>query len=786
MLMNRCGFGSVLIGLTVCASGASAGPTDVARASLRLQSGDEKIVALAETAPANYAAVEGRREFTGELIVRPKGEIRGVSRAPAPTLRRAVDRVAPLIVRKAELTHEYLIRVPEGMNENELSAVLMATGDYEYAEPNWLVAPAGTTPNDPLFGSSWQHTRIESAAAWDLGTGDPSVTVAVCDTGVDQDHPDLQAALVSGYNARSRTAQADGGDVDDINGHGTFVAGCAAAIGNNATGVVGAGWGFTIMPIRVTNNTNGTANGFDILGGARWAAEHGAKAINASYSGGTSAAIQTAGLEIKAMGGLLFYAAGNDNTLLPDVYRPDYVIVASTTSSDNKSGFSNFGPPIDVAAPGSGVRSTTRGGGYGTSSGTSFASPIAAGVGAMIFSARPDLHPTDIQDILYAGADDLGAPGEDDLFGHGRVNTFNAVTIASTWVARIPLPIDDGFESLAIDPGVWVGGSGGEVVADAGSPALNLDGTDSLESAGTFGASLFGEIVVLTFSTRHEGVEAGESLVVEYLDAGDQWQTAATIVSDGADQAQPEAYEYVFEQGDLRNGLKVRFRAIGSDASDDWFIDDVFVGVFPGAVLPLADDFESGTLAPTRWAASAGAGVAGGGAGGSQALVLEAGDSATTSRVNGSVFPQTLYLSYKVASEGVPSGESLRVEFHSIADTYLPLDEVVSDGSGGAFEARVVALPITAYSSVLDIRFVADNASGAWRVDDMLLGFEPAPAACPADLAEPFGVLDFSDVLAFLGAFGAMEPAADLAEPFGVLDFSDVLAFLGSFGGGCP
>ncbi len=798
MRLNRCGLAASCIGLVMLcppALGASAepgspgqAPAEVARRHLVLQAGDGAIVDAALRAPARYAATPGVQEFTGELIVRPRREILGVSRAAPGTLRRALDRVGPLIVRKAELTHEYLVRVPEGMSENELSSVLMATGDYEYAEPNWMLWPADTTPNDPQFGSSWQHSRLQSAAAWDLETGNSSVIVAVCDTGVDQDHPDLQAALVSGYNARSRLAQADGGEVDDINGHGTFVAGCAAAIGNNGTGVVGAGWGFSVMPIRVTNRASGGASAFDILNGARWAADNGARIINASYSGGTSSSIQAAALEIKAMGGLLFYAAGNDNNELPDVDRPDYVIVASTTSSDNKSGFSNYGPPIDVAAPGSGVRSTRIGGSYGNGSGTSYASPIAAGVGAMITAARPDLHPTDIQDILYAGADDLGAPGEDDLFGHGRVNTFNSVTIAQTWIARIPLPIDDGFESAAIDAEVWTGGAGGEVVDDNGSGALVLDGSDSIESAGTHARSLSGLIGVLTFTARHEGVEAGESLVVEYLDAADQWQTALVMESDGTDQAAPEAYEYAFGQADLRNGLRVRFRAEGSDGSDDWFIDDVFLGEFAGATLPLADDFESGSLSPTRWGEVVGAGVAEGGVGGSRAMRIEASESATTALVSGSVFPESLYLSYSVRGEGVPEGESLLVEHRTLLGTYDTIDEVVSDGTDGAFEARVVELPILALISELDIRFshTGQAETGSWWVDDMLLATQPAPSACPADLAEPIGVLDFSDVLAFLAAFGAGEPEADLAEPFGVLDFSDVLAFLQAFGEGCP
>ena len=385
--------------------------TLIAARSLDLQPGDEQLLDHQPLTPIDFVEIPNERTFTGQLLVHArKGKVRTAS-----------ARVSPLTVKSSAFVNEYVINVPKGMSEGELAAVLLATGDYEFVEPNWLRYPA-IIPNDPQYGSSWQHTRLQSAAAWDLNTGSSDIIVAVCDSGVDLDHPDLVASLIPGYNSASNQTQASGGNVNDINGHGTFVSGCAAAKGNNNIGVTGVGWDFSLMPVRVTNNSNGTASSFNILEGARWAADNGAHVVNASFSGGTSASNNSTGAYLKTLGALLFWASGNDGSFISP-NRPDVVIVGSTTSSDNRSGFSNFGPAVDISAPGSSVRSTRNGGTYGNGSGTSYASPIAAGVGAMIYAVNPDFSANDVQDILYNSADDLGAPGRDDSFGRGRVNT---------------------------------------------------------------------------------------------------------------------------------------------------------------------------------------------------------------------------------------------------------------------------------------------------------------------------------------------------------------------------
>ncbi|HED52838.1 MAG TPA: hypothetical protein ENJ00_01375 [Phycisphaerales bacterium] len=403
--------------------------------------------------PADQTFVEqpGVMEFSGQMIVRPRQDLYAATNpapnaSPAKPMRvfqqaeatdRARARLLPNAVEFFGEVDEYIVNIPEGMDENSYAKELMATGDYEYVEPNWIVFPVDTVPNDPNFSNSWQHTKLQSVKAWDIVTGDASSIVSIIDTGIDLDHPDLQDLLLPGFNAYTDLTQAEGGDIQDYNGHGTFCAGCAAAHGNNATQVVGAGWNFQIMPVRVNNGGAGTATGGNLNQGARWAADNGATVTSVSWSGVQSASVQTTAKYCREQGCLYFRAAGNDNVNLGGFDHEDAVVVGASTTSDTKAGFSNYGRAIDVFAPGAGVRSTTLGGGQGTGSGTSFACPISAGVAALIHSARPELRPRDLRDILYASADDLGAPGEDDTFGHGRVNSFQAVQMAPGYCPEI-------------------------------------------------------------------------------------------------------------------------------------------------------------------------------------------------------------------------------------------------------------------------------------------------------------------------------------------------------------
>jgi thermitase len=281
-------------------------------------------------------------------------------------------------------------------------------------------------PDDTYVPQAWHLGVLELFGAWDMTTGSPTAPIAILDSGVDPDHPDLAAKLVPGWNFYNNNA-----DTSDVYGHGTKVAGAAAAMGNNGVGVVGPAYANPIMPIRVTN-TDGWALDSAIINGLTWAADHGARVANISFAGvHQSSAIQAAAQYFTSKGGLVVASAGNygNDDGSPD--NPYVVSVSATSSADTITSWSSFGSYVDVAAPGSGIYTTTDGGGYATASGTSFSAPITAGVIALILAANPDLTPQEAEQVLEGNADDLGAPGFDIEYGWGRVNALNAVMAAA-------------------------------------------------------------------------------------------------------------------------------------------------------------------------------------------------------------------------------------------------------------------------------------------------------------------------------------------------------------------
>ena len=390
----------------------------------------------ADFGPPRFVERPGSLEFSGQMIIRPLQPAglggRGLDPEQMEVVRRrATARIEEHVIEYVPQTDEYIVNVPAGETENSYSAHLMTTGDYQYAVPNWICRPTETIPNDGGYWQQWHHPQIRSSLAWDIATGDPSVVIAIIDGGVELDHPDLAAALVPGYNAADRMAQQDGGAVDDVDGHGTFVAGLAGAIGDNGTHVVGMGWSFSIMPVRYYNSPGG---GYlnNVLDGARWAVEHGAKCVNVSQTGVEYAPVQTTGEYITSQGGLLFWAAGNDGRELSWFDWEDVIVVGGTDPNDNRTYCSAYGLAVDLYAPGidilsTGIPGVLAIGGCGTSAST----PMAAGIAGLVWSANPCLSPQQVEQSLFSGCVDLGEPGNDTTWGWGRVDSYGAVLGAS-------------------------------------------------------------------------------------------------------------------------------------------------------------------------------------------------------------------------------------------------------------------------------------------------------------------------------------------------------------------
>jgi len=455
---------------------------------------------------------------------------------PKPQSKGSADAVwGATTIETVAATGERIVAVPEGIDDGAFAAQVMATGLVEYAEPDWRCFPVITTPVDPDFVSQWHHVAIESALAWDRWRGGNGVTLGFVDTGIDLTHPDLADLRLPGFNSATDLEEIAGGDVSAINGHGTAVAGTACAIGNNNAGVCGVNWRTPFVMVRASDEPDGSAFLSDLTEGARWCVDHGARAVSVSYSGVSSASVQTTGAYIKSVGGLLSWAAGNNGSLLNPFDRADVIIVGATNSGDTRAGFSNYGRCIDVVAPGEGIVTTSMGGGTGPISGTSFATPMTNGVIGLIWSINPSLTPAQVESMLFDSCDDLGDAGEDDVYGRGRINARRAVeaALASTGAAFAPLAADDFVPTAFLDtprtvrvldndrdprtsslafaaPAVSAQGGVVETVAAGGSEPQRVV---YIPPAGFTGADSFGYVV-----TNAAGLTATATVFITVLD----------------------------------------------------------------------------------------------------------------------------------------------------------------------------------------------------------------------------------------------------------------------------
>ncbi|MBX3361591.1 MAG: S8 family serine peptidase [Phycisphaeraceae bacterium] len=429
-----------------------------------------------------FAEVPGKMEFSGQVTVRPRQDL-NADRSQA-----ARARLDGMVLKHYPEVDEYIVRVPEmngprGVAENQIIADLMSTGDYQYVEPNWICYPA-STPADPLFTSQWHHHMMESQAAWNLLIGSPSVVVAVTDTGILTTHADL-TNRVPGFNAVDDLAEVDGGLMDDVNGHGTHVAGCAAPANDNGIGVAGPGWGLGVMMIRVSNAAGGGAFLDDITQGARWAIDNGAVSASSSYTGVQSSTVETSGAYIRSRGGLYLYAADNSNTNHSTWDHPNVLVVGASNQSDGKADFSSYGLGVDLFAPGVSILSTTRDGNYGFASGTSMATPVANGVVGMMFAANPSLSPDHLEYLLSRTCQDWGPAGEDELNGWGRINMRRAVEAALASASQSPPIVIDEVATLSV-----MGSTTIDVLANDLDPNMESIAIGSFQSTTSLGATI--------------------------------------------------------------------------------------------------------------------------------------------------------------------------------------------------------------------------------------------------------------------------------------------------------
>ncbi|MFM8657827.1 MAG: S8 family peptidase, partial [Chthoniobacterales bacterium] len=328
-----------------------------------------------------------------------------------------------------------ILQVP-AQAEARVIAALSNNPNIEFAEPDYI-ANIILTPNDPYYSAyQWHLPKVSAPSAWDTTTGSSAVTVAVVDSGVQANHPDLVGRVLAGYDFVNNDS-----DPADDNGHGTAVAGVAAAKGNDGIGVAGAAWNVAILPVK-TMNSSGSGSYSAIANGITYSADRGAKIINLSLGGTlSSSTLQNAVSYAWNKGSLLVAAAGNNGsstTVYPAAY-PNVVAVSATTSADTLASFSSYGSFVDLSAPGQDITTTWIGSSYVTISGTSFSSPLTAGVAALALSRTPALSNAQISSLLTGNTDDLGAVGYDTFFGSGRLNAAKVVSAAPSVDTTAPV-----------------------------------------------------------------------------------------------------------------------------------------------------------------------------------------------------------------------------------------------------------------------------------------------------------------------------------------------------------
>ncbi|MGW6662141.1 S8 family serine peptidase [Peribacillus sp. NPDC055009] len=318
------------------------------------------------------------------------------------------------------------VEVPKGETTDNLIEELEEQKNVEYAEPNYLFKKM-ESPNDPAYIDQWHHKRLGTSAAWTKSMGSKELIVAIIDDGIDRNHEDLKGRIVNAYDTiRNRKHIVPKG------AHGTHIAGIIAGSANNGIGGTGVAPNVKLMPINVFDGEY--ADTADIIEAIHYAVQQKANIINmslgdTSYSEALNKAVQ----EAYKKGVLIVAAAGNEGDMGKSVQRvypaafSHVISVAATNSSDKRPSYSNYHSTVDIAAPGDDILSTLPYGKYGWMSGTSMATPMVAGVAALIWSHEPKLNTKEVEYRLYDSAVDLGAKGKDIYYGNGRVNAKKAL-----------------------------------------------------------------------------------------------------------------------------------------------------------------------------------------------------------------------------------------------------------------------------------------------------------------------------------------------------------------------
>jgi thermitase len=468
-----------------------------------------------------------------------------------------------------------VVTVPKGQAKEKAKGY-SAHSEVAYAEPDFVAQVVGS-PDDPWFGIQWGMVKIQAPQAWDVTIGSASIDIAILDTGVDLDHPDLANKIIGNIDfSGSATA-------DDVYGHGTHVAGIAAAVTNNGIGVAGLGYSATIMNVKVLGDTGSGAYSW-IASGIIWAADNGAEVISMSLGGSAaSSTLEDAVNYAWSKGVIVVAAAGNSGNTLPSypAYYANCIAVAATDANDAKASWSNYGDWVDVAAPGTSIYSTFKDNGYGYLSGTSMATPHVAGLAALVFTTVSDANSDgrlndEVRSRIEATCDDIGVSG----IGYGRINAAGAVgDVAPVLPGRISGKVTDA-EDGSLVVGAMVTDGVRTVLTDAaGQYSINdvppgtyhVVATKTGYETASLAVGVLSGVTAIANLALNEVVPPG-AITGTVTDAEDGSSIVGATVSDGT-------------------------RTVVTDAAGQYTIDDVPPGSYQ--VVASKEGYQSSSLTAT-------------------------------------------------------------------------------------------------------------------------------------------------------------------------------------------
>ena len=369
-------------------------------------------------APRDFGQVQRAAYAADAIVVRARPGV-GAARLSADLAPRGLS-----LDRHIPHTNLFVVRT-HGRSPAAAIRSLASNPHVAAAMPDYI-RHAFEVPNDPYFEPSESYlTTVRLPQAWDVSHGSAGLIIAVVDTGVTA-VADLSTQVLPG---RSFVAgSADARDNSTI-GHGTLVAGVAAATTNNGIGIAGAAWNTSVLPVKVLD-ARGFGEDSQVAAGIVWAVDQGARVINLSLGGpGAGQVLCDAVSYAGSRGALVVAAAGNGAAATPNYPAacPGAVAVSATDTHGDFAYFSSFGPWVSLSAPGLAILSTRGDNSYGTESGTSFSAPMVSAVAALVLAQHPDWSPSRVATQLMDTAQDRGVSGVDPYYGYGLLDAYAAL-----------------------------------------------------------------------------------------------------------------------------------------------------------------------------------------------------------------------------------------------------------------------------------------------------------------------------------------------------------------------